>query len=88
MDSTQSRKQDLMHNGDMSLEGHLPYDWEYAHTEWKLGTENVFQEISHELNLSLMASIVELGFVFGFFFAFSQKVAFVYSVLKLKTTDD
>lgn len=49
-----------MHNGDMSLEGHLPYDWEYAHTEWKLGTENVFQEISHELNLSLMASIVEL----------------------------
>lgn len=77
-----------MHNGDMSLEGHLPYDWEYAHTEWKLGNENVFQEIRHELNLSLMASIVKFGFVFGGFFAFSQKVAFAYSVLKLKRTDD
>lgn len=79
-----------MHNGDMSLEGHLPYDWEYSHSEWKLGTENVFQEISHELNFSLMASIVELGFVLGFvcFFAFSQKVAFAYSVLKLKRTGD
>lgn len=73
MDSTQSRKQDLMHNGDMSLEGHLPYDWEYAHTEWKLGTENVFQEISHELNLSLMASIVELGFIFGVFLPLVKK---------------
>lgn len=73
MDSTQSRKQGLMHNGDMSLEGHLPYDWEYAHTEWKLGTENVFQEISHELNLSLMASIVELGFVFGVFLPLVKK---------------
>lgn len=62
-----------MHNGDMSLEGHLPYDWEYAHTEWKLGTENVFQEISHELNLSLMASIVELGFVFVCFFPLVKK---------------
>lgn len=73
MDTTQSRKQDLMHNGDMSLEGHLPYDWEYAHTEWKLGTENVFQEIRHELNLSLMASIVEFGFVFGVFLPLVEK---------------
>lgn len=76
-----------MHNGDMSLEGYLPYDWDYAHTDWKLGTENVFQEISHELNFSLMASILELGFVLGFF-SFSQKLAVAYSVLRLKRTDD